>query len=580
MFNSFICSEFISLICLVVHITSVATTNNVVADTKQGKVKGVRQEVEVDNKQKKIVYKFLGVPYAQKPIGDLRFKPPQALSARRSSDYEATSLPLICIQANHYFDSIKGAWPEFDPTKDMSEDCLYLNIYTPSIKSCKKKYPVIFYIHGGSYFAGTPTRDISPGEYLPTRDVVLVTIQYRLGPFGFFTTGDSEAPGNVGLLDQVEALKWVQQNIEGFCGDKNSVTLLGESAGGSSVGLHYLSPLSRGLFHRGIAVSGVEFSPFAFKPKSTVLEASNNLIEKVNCRKQSLRETVGCLKSIPSATVFENSIYWLMQPFVDQHFLPDDPKTLRKEGRFQKLPLMSGFTSQDASFVIETSVTGNYSTPKLREFLDDHFQRFIGYAKEEAKDAYNALVAKYELNVEDTSELRQNLIDMLSDYYMKAPTHAVLSFHSDKGASTFMFEFAYRSKLHPKPEWMGVVHEDTTAYKFGLPLLNSKTGLKFDKRDQKVSDVVVTMFTNFAKFGNPTPIPVRGAKWDPFDSSKKAYLKIRKNPVMKNNYRPRRMNFWNSEFPSLLPKGSKKEHISSGDAVKKRGKPNFEPLLW
>ncbi|XP_031561133.1 cholinesterase 1-like [Actinia tenebrosa] len=527
--------------------------------TQQGYVRGIRQDIQTNNGQAKTVYKFLGVPYVEKPIGDLRFKPPQALSTRRSSDYDATSVRPICMQDEYYFDSIRGAWPEFDPKRDMSEDCLYLNIYTQSTRG-KKKYPVIFYIHGGGYFSGSPTRDTSPGEYLPTRGVVLVTIQYRLGPFGFFTTGDSEAPGNVGLLDQVEALKWVQRNIEGFCGDKNSVTLLGESAGGSSVGLHYLSPLSRGLFHRGIAVSGVDLCPFAHKPKSTVLEYSKELVRKVNCSKATSRQILQCLKSVSSATFFNNRIYWLMQPFVDQRFLPDEPKILRKRGKFYKLPLMSGFVSQEGSFVVDLyskNYNTTYNSTGLGEYLDNVFLPIeYNCKKDKAYVAYNALKFQYtpwdDLN--NRAMFRHKLTEMWSDYFFIAPTDAALTIHSDHGDPTYMFEFAHRSRYHPKPEWMGVIHEDTTAYKFGLPLLNSKTRLKFDKKDKKVSDMVVTMFTNFAKFGNPTPRRVRGLKWDNFDSSKKAYLKIKENSVMTSKYHPLRMAFWNSYFLTLLPK--------------------------
>ncbi|XP_031560819.1 cholinesterase 1-like [Actinia tenebrosa] len=578
MFNSFTRSEFISLIYLVVHITSVATTNNVV-DTKQGKVKGVRQEVEVDNKQKKNVYKFLGVPYAQKPIGDLRFKPPQALSARRSSDYDATSLRPICTQPQYYFDSIKGAWPEFDETKDMSEDCLYLNIYTPSIKSCKKKYPVIFYIHGGSYVAGTPTRDISPGEYLPTRGVVLVTIQYRLGTFGFFTTGDSEAPGNVGLLDQVEALKWVQQNIEGFCGDKNSVTLLGESAGGSSVSLHYLSPLSRGLFHRGIAVSGVDLSPFAYKPKSTVLKASETLISKLNCERNNSKATLQCLQSSSISDIRKNAPSpFLMQPFVDKHFLPDEPQQLRTEGKFRKLPLMSGFVSQEGAMLLESKKKEEYNTEGFRKYLEDFLKMSFQRTKDKALTAFNALEFQFTPwgFLSNGPKHRRKLVEMLSDFYVAAPTHAALTYHSDYGAPTYMFEFAHRSKLHPKPKWMGVIHEDTTPYKFGLPLLNSKTRLKFDEKDKKVSDTLVTMFTNFAKFGKPIPTPVKIIKWLKFKSFRTSYMKVKEKPFLTSRYYPLRMAFWNKYFPTLLP--DKEDSVLGDEVADLSGTANFDQM--
>ena len=125
-----------------------------------------------------------------------------------------------------------------------------------------RKSSLSWYIfHGGGYDAGTPA--VSPGDVIPLWGVVLVTIQYRLGPFGFVTTGDSVAPGNYGMLDQIEALRWVQENIKAFGGDPSKVTIFGESAGGSSVGLLLVSPRSKGLFHRAISISGVDLSPFA-----------------------------------------------------------------------------------------------------------------------------------------------------------------------------------------------------------------------------------------------------------------------------------------------------------------------------
>ncbi|XP_031560567.1 cholinesterase 1-like [Actinia tenebrosa] len=547
----------ISLYCLMFHFVAIAFgTNTTRVLTQQGYVRGIRQDIQTHQGQTKTIYKFLGVPYVEKPIGNLRFKPPQALSNQRLSDYNATDFRPICIQSGNYFDSISRAWPEFDPKRDMSEDCLYLNIYTPSTNSTWR-YPVIVHIHGGSYYVGTPTRDILAGEYLPTRGVVLVTIQYRLGPFGFFTTGDSEAPGNLGLLDQVEALKWVQRNINSFGGDNNSVTLLGESAGGSSVALHYLSPLSSGLFHRGIAVSGVDFCPFAYKPKSSVLAYSKELVKNVNCTRNSSQLIVQCLQLVSSTNVFTNSRYWLLQPFVDQHFLPDNPKALKKRGQFLKLPLMAGFVSQEGSFVLEFEKVNVYDDRSFRTYLESFFELKFGRKVHNAQAAYSALKSQYTPDNNDPSEYRKKLVEMLSDFYVTAPTHPSLTFQSENSTANFMFEFAHRSQFHPKPQWMGVVHEDTTAYKFGLPLLSSNPSeLRFDDNDRNVSDMVVTMFTNFAKFGNPTPTAVNGVQWASFNSSLKNYLKIQSNPVMTSNYYPQRMTFWNSRFPMLFPNNS------------------------
>jgi carboxylesterase type B len=333
------------------------------------------------------------------------------------------------------------------------------------------------------------------------------------------------------------------------------VTLLGESAGGSSVSFHFLSPLAKGLFHRGIAVSGVDFSPFATTPKTAVLDASKQLAKNLDCTTKSNVEMLQCLRLFPSSTISKNAPNLPITPFVDNHFLPDEPKRLRKEGKFHKLPLMSGFVSQEGSFMLQNIKLERLNSSRFRDYLDGFLQREYKREKDQARIAFNALQFQYTpwADVNDSHRIRKKLVDMLTDYFIVAPTHAVLTMHSSQGAPTYMFEFSHRSKFHPKPKWMGVVHEDTSPYKFGLPLLNSPTKRKFDDDDKNVSDLMVTLFLNFAKFGDPTPTPVHGARWDPFNSSTKAYLKINKNPVMKNKYHPLRMAFWNSYFPTLIP---------------------------
>ena len=158
---------------------------------------------------------------------------------------------------------MKPMFPGFGRA-NYSEDCLYLNVYVPAQNDSLNpttEYPVMVYIHGGAFTSGTAL--LSPGLVLPTYGVVLVTIQYRLGPFGFLSTRDSNSPGNYGMLDQVLALKWVNENIKNFGGDPNKVTIFGFSAGGASVGLHLLSPLSKGFFHGAISESGVDLSPWS-----------------------------------------------------------------------------------------------------------------------------------------------------------------------------------------------------------------------------------------------------------------------------------------------------------------------------
>ncbi|XP_078377736.1 cocaine esterase-like [Oculina patagonica] len=221
----------------------------------------------------KSVSKFLGVPFAAPPIGELRLKPPQPPKEWKPNVRPAKKHGNVCWQGKYYEQMIK----HFDPNFSYSEDCLYLDVYTPNVSS---NLPVMVYIHGGSYELGSAV--LFPGDILALYGVVVVVIQYRLGPFGFLTTGDLAAPGNYGMLDQVEALKWVKENIEHFGGDPNKVTIFGVSAGGTSVALHLLSPLSQGLFHQAIAESGVDLSSFAIQPVSYGLRFAEELAQKLD----------------------------------------------------------------------------------------------------------------------------------------------------------------------------------------------------------------------------------------------------------------------------------------------------------
>ena len=229
------------------------------------------------------------------------------------------------------------------------------------------------YIHGGAYETGSALA--YPSDILALQGVVVVVIQYRLGPFGFLTTGDSAAPGNLGMLDQVEALKWVQDNIENFGGNRTKVTIFGESAGGSSVTLHLLSPLSEGLFHQVIAESGVDLSIWATQPASYGIGFAKDLAQKLNCPTGNHEEMVACIHKKEAANIQKaaNSIiypfvdYLRSAPVVDKHFLPDTPENLRKNGYFRKVPLMISFNSNEAGIILGPMA----NSLKLMESVDN-----------------------------------------------------------------------------------------------------------------------------------------------------------------------------------------------------------------
>ncbi|GMS90534.1 hypothetical protein PENTCL1PPCAC_12709, partial [Pristionchus entomophagus] len=217
-----------------------------IVETAYGAVRGRR----LIHQGEKLVDAFQGIPFAAPPVGELRFKKPVP-PARWEGVRETTAFSSRSIQQpiNPQDYAMKGV---------PSEDSLYLNVFSPVWEAPKEGFPVMVFIHGGGFANGEASAygDIGICENVVTRGIVFVTMQYRLGYLGFLSTGDAVCPGNLGLWDQVEALKWIQLNIGAFGGDNNNVTLLGQSAGAASVDLLHLSPHSTGLFHKAICMAG------------------------------------------------------------------------------------------------------------------------------------------------------------------------------------------------------------------------------------------------------------------------------------------------------------------------------------
>ena len=509
-----------------------------------------------ENENIKSVSRFLGIPYAEAPLRNLRFKPPLDPSPWKPAIYNATYFRSACIQDPGY---INFFWKNF--SLGFSEDCLYLNVYSPGdptkLQSNERTgKPVMVYIHGGGYEAGSPI--VSPGDILPLWGVVLVTIQYRLGFIGFFTTGDHLAPGNYGMLDQVHALKWVKKNIRSFGGDPNKVTIFGESAGGSSVGLHTLSPLSEGLFHRAIAISGIDFSPFAISTKEIAQQLSKKYAALLlSCSQTDNESLLSCLRRVDAKKlIIGQANSW--RPVVDGKFLTDSPRKLRKQGKAQKVPLMAGFTSDEGAYFIEPFLKyKELNRATFAEFVNMIFRnvRTFGLENEKEPGAVFELALQSQYlpwpDSKQKSKLVQKLIDLVTDYSFAAPTDAVLEEHSML-APVFMYEYGYRSASSPNSPWMGVTHKDDTPFQFGFPFMDLNNLQKYDETDQNMSTLIITLFTNFAKYGNPTPEIFQKITWTPFNQSNRAYLYIQLPPATRNRFRPCNTAFWNRYYQNIL----------------------------
>ncbi|CAH2324158.1 Hypothetical predicted protein [Pelobates cultripes] len=307
-------------------------------DTKYGKLLGKTNSVKATDRQ---VHVFLGIPFAKPPVGELRFAPPQ--SPEPWSDIrDASQRPPMCIQSMASLDDLKKYFLGDFPPPRLSEDCLILNIYTPADRVQNSLLTVMVFIHGGAFIIGGA--NMFDGSALSAyENIVVVSIQYRLGILGFFSTGKKEAPGNYGYLDQVAALQWVQENIKDFGGDPLSVTLFGESAGAVSVAAQVVSPLSKGLFHRAITESGTAMMPAVFAKNQKELLIFQLLVAKASgCH---LVPIVSCLKKKTAEELLEisNAMDFIPLPArVDGVLFPKLPEELWACKEVNDVALMTG----------------------------------------------------------------------------------------------------------------------------------------------------------------------------------------------------------------------------------------------
>ncbi|XP_024082889.1 esterase FE4-like isoform X2 [Cimex lectularius] len=296
-----ISANVIPLLALVVDFTLCLSMVQVTVD------QGVLRGREFATHGNRTVYAFQGVPYAKPPLGDHRFKEP-VMASSWIGVYDATAFSDVCMQYSH--PHYKSAEPI-----EGSEDCLYLNVYTPEVPDVPGgRLSTIVMLHGGAFTFGSG--NFVGAEFLLDHDVILVTVNYRLGPLGFLSTEDDVVPGNMGLKDQLLALKWVHRNIPSFGGDPTRITLAGMSAGAASVHYHLLSPKSRGYFHRAISMSGSALCPWA--QTENAKEKTKRIAGNLGCPTTDSYTLIKCLRKRPAKKIVsqvKEFMPWLFYPF-------------------------------------------------------------------------------------------------------------------------------------------------------------------------------------------------------------------------------------------------------------------------
>ncbi|XP_021112580.1 carboxylesterase 4A [Heterocephalus glaber] len=348
-------------LCLVVHTALGAVHGQEpLVVTKYGTLQG--KDVHVG---KTLLHVFLGITFSKPPVGALRFAPPKSPEPWKGVRH-ATTYPPACLQetwgqaTSMYFNTRKWyKWLRF------SEDCLYLNVYAPVRARGDPPLPVVVCFPGGAFLVGSAST-YERCEFAACEKVVLVFLQYRLGVPGFLSTGDSQARGNWALQDQMAALSWVQENIEAFGGDPESVTLFGQSAGAMCFSGLMMSPLAQGLFHQAISQSGTAVLKTFITQDP--LKVAKKVASLAGCSHNNTGIMVNCLRALSGAQVMRVSkkmkffhanmqkepqeIIWFLSPVVDGVVFLDDPVVLLMQGQVSPVPYLLGVNNQEFHWLL------------------------------------------------------------------------------------------------------------------------------------------------------------------------------------------------------------------------------------
>ncbi len=506
-----------SLVALLLLAPHAQAANPLQVKTDKGKVEGA---LTTDGK----VAAFKGVPFAAPPVGQLRWQPPQPAAkwkgVRATKDFGSR-----CIQSSGYPDMVFH-----DPGQ--SEDCLTLNVWAPA-GAKKGSLPVMVWIYGGGFVSGSTSENRQDGQFLAHRNVVVVSMNYRLGIFGFFAhpelTAESahHASGNYGLMDQAAAIAWVKQNIAGFGGDPKNITIFGESAGSFSVSSLMASPLSKDLISKAIGESGGAFysgglgypsRETAEQHGSAFAQAAFGTTKLAELRKVSADDLVkaATAKTTPPPPRFG--------PDVDGYFLPDSVPNIFAAGKQAHVPLLAGWNADEgrgAALIAKPPVTVETFTAQAQKQFGERAKEFL---------------AAYPAGTDE--EAKTSAGDFGGDSFIAYSTWRWIEAHVGTGNSpTYRYFFNLGSpgdKNHPAI--LGAFHSDDIEYVFGA--LDSRPEAVWRPEDRKLSEMMGQYWTNFARSGDPNGPGL--PKWPTTGPTEWQVMYLNANPEARPDpYRPR-----------------------------------------
>ncbi|KAK9885278.1 hypothetical protein WA026_010773 [Henosepilachna vigintioctopunctata] len=514
---------------------------NPVVETAYGKVRGTTLKSYSDND----FYAFLGVPFAEPPVGELRFQPPQPPKPWEgilNTNYSNRK----CIQGVTHL--LPGE----------SEDCLYLNIYTPQLPNEKQdvSLPVLIYIHGGAFVMETGDIDYYKPYKIVDYDVIMVSVEYRLGFFGFVSTGDLECPGNNGFKDQQFGIRWVKENIKNFGGDPSKITISGESAGAASVGYQLIGSNAEGLFRGAIQASGSSLGTWSLQrdPRGHAYRVANYIEPNINQMTTTTKELIEWFRTVDVMEIkkacadifgednFESFLKTfrgfvfsgVIEPEHEGAFLTETAYKKFESGDFNVVPTLMGITSEEALFFIGNDNWDAFGQ-ELKEYdanpdllvtpdmhiIDREVKRKVG---EEIRRFY----------VGD-GLLQDHLgpsVRMMSDAGFGRPGIKQAQLEA-KYTDVYFYLFSYDGKLGRNgrnkkyiPGAESVGHADDLEYVFAS---RKKDLIGYSDKDLLTIDRYSLLWTNFVKYLNPTPEPsdvLQNVIWPKVSSNSFPYLVI------------------------------------------------------
>lgn len=451
-----------------------------------------------DKNSEVVAYK--GIPYAAPPVGQLRWQVPHLVSDW-DGVIKADEFGPACMQYPPERGSFyqKEFYPEQEP---QSEDCLYLNVWTAATSTDEKR-PVMLWIHGGAFSQGSGSLPTFNGQAFAQKGVVLVTINYRLGIFGLFAhpdlSGESrhEASGNYGLLDQVAALRWVQNNIEAFGGDPGNVTVFGQSSGAGNINKLMASPLTEGLFHRAILQSG---SAYVFGGTQRLEQAE----EKGEAfLKEHRLASVDQLRGWSASKLLSEGKTYAFRPNIDGWILPDEVQLLFERGLQHRMPILAGSTADEGSTLFGPKLDAEMFRKIIRKSHGSEAEDFLSLyphqTDQQARDSFNRAWAD----------------EMAWGAHTLARVHGKTT-----GCKAYLYYF---NRVPPGrgSERYGAYHSSEIAYIFNTL---DAVDRPWTGRDRTLADTMLSYWVSFAADGDPNG---RGlAQWPPYDSKQRKVLEF------------------------------------------------------